>query len=1493
MSSNLGTIMYGDLLLLPGYDTASSGFGNMTVSGTTLLAGASTTVSGTFQSTGGATFDSTLLVQGIATFSNTVNFTQPTTQTGILTVTNTTDSTNINTGALQVKGGMSVIKSTWLGSTLNAAGGVTFQDTLDVSGTSTLEGIVTVSNTSDSTLFGNGALVVAGGLGLKKDLRIGNGNIFLAGDLVLNTSTIDAQTYLSSPSNKLNINETGIYDCILNGASTANFNVAGATNTSIVTGLNVFVTTDASSITTGAVKIAGGASVVKNLYVGGNVNVVGTIAAAALSMTSTTQSTSTISGALVVPGGVGIGKNVYMGGVLDVKSTAGAESFIGSVGFQTDSVSANWIRSGDLTRTASSWVSLKFAPLATNTAIMTVNATDVTINATTASSSTSTGSLIVTGGAGVAGDVFLGAALNVAGATKLSGDAWLSGNNLFLNAFNSSTDGLRYSGTESDGGPLLFGENGGALATTTGSLKVALEWNALQSVLVLGTTDTTSSTTGALTVGGGVGVAKSLSVGTSVFVQGASLTSTGNDLFINAATASLYLRNTSGSISGELESTVDFFNFRTKNITSPSPISPFITFQIDKTTGYTLVLHTDNATSISTGAFQVAGGGSVTKDLYVGGLVDIVGDLTVGGTITASGGGPVAFSSTVDSTSPTTGAVTISGGLGVAKSIYVGGMNVTVNTTESTSITTGALQVAGGVGIVKDVFIGGSLNIATDLIVAGNITSTAGTVNFTNTTVSSSTSTGALVIAGGVGIGGAFYVGGVTKFVNATASISPITGAIVLTGGLGISGDTYTSGLVRVTNTIESSSSTTGSLRTAGGVGISKNLFVGGNTNVTGTLTVGGTISSSGPVTFTNTLDSTSPTSGSVVVSGGLGVMKALYVGSTIESTSSTTGGVVLSGGLGVVKNVSLGGNLLFDGTNPLQRFTNSGLAIPSFTTRSVGTKILLYSALSPTASDFALGMNSNEFWSSVPTNTGTHSFSWYGGTVKTLSLDGLGNMVANGTGDSTSTITGALQLLGGAGIGKNLYVGGALNVNTTSFFNGSITANSGYTGSGLMSLTNVTNSTTTANGALVVSGGVGIGLDVKIGGSVSVTGTSNLIGAVDTDGIMNVNNTTESLDVNTGALIVDGGLAIKKSVNIGGSLNVASNATINGNLYVEGSQFISNTEVLTTEDNIILVNSGPAGTAHTGISQKRYQLANDSSLGDLVANSVPEHSGMCQSPGTVTTIVLDVTASAVDDTYNEWWVYIYAGTGLGQVRKIKDYVGTTKTATIYDTADETASPSTPVEGLDFSNSPDGTSEYHLYSCQYLLQIWNESAGLNGEYIIGATPQNPTSNPTVPIHCEIVVHTGSLILDVDLSVDTIIEKTASAGVTIESILLKDGNLSGVGTINGSLLDVTGSVALLDNNLAGTVTIPGTDTFGAYSVLVMDTVNSGAAATFFVSGSTARSGSVTRVTSTKGSFDEHLTISWAQGDYPKLKFMAIPTNASGANVNYTVRVTRVV
>jgi hypothetical protein len=72
----------------------------------------------------------------------------------------------------------------------------------------------------------------------------------------------------------------------------------------------------------------------------------------------------------------------------------------------------------------------------------------------------------------------------------------------------------------------------------------------------------------------------------------------------------------------------------------------------------------------------------------------------------------------------------------------------------------------------------------------------------------------------------------------------------------------------------------------------------------------------------------------------------------------------------------------------------------------------------------------------------------------------------------------------------------------------------------------------------------------------------------------------------------------------------------------------------------------------------------------------------------TVSTITLAAEASAVDDGYTEMLIEITAGTGSGQVRKIIDYNGTTKVATIE---------------TDWDTTPDATAVYRIDTALTLI----------------------------------------------------------------------------------------------------------------------------------------------------------------------------------------------
>ena len=168
-------------------------------------------------------------------------------------------------------------------------------------------------------------------------------------------------------------------------------------------------------------------------------------------------------------------------------------------------------------------------------------------------------------------------------------------------------------------------------------------------------------------------------------------------------------------------------------------------------------------------------GMSITGNLTLDGLTvstydsTIASNVSLGSAINATTGSNVVVRSNVGSTSTTTGALVVVGGVGIAGNstiagnVFLGsainattGSNVVVRSNiASTSTTTGALVVAGGVGIA------GNSTIAGNVFLGSAIDATTGSNVVVRSNVgSTSTTTGALVVAGGVGVAGNIFVNG-------------------------------------------------------------------------------------------------------------------------------------------------------------------------------------------------------------------------------------------------------------------------------------------------------------------------------------------------------------------------------------------------------------------------------------------------------------------------------------------------------------------------------------------------------------------------------------------------------------------------------------------------------------------------------------------------------------------------------------------------------------
>jgi hypothetical protein len=110
-------------------------------------------------------------------------------------------------------------------------------------------------------------------------------------------------------------------------------------------------------------------------------------------------------------------------------------------------------------------------------------------------------------------------------------------------------------------------------------------------------------------------------------------------------------------------------------------------------------------------------------------------------------------------------------------------------TATSTSTVSGAAVVYGGVGITQDVNIGGRAAFT------GTVTAYS-SVDILPLVLSTGSRSGALRVAGGIGVGGNIYVD------NTQNSTTSTEGALVVTGGVGIGGDLQVGGSIHAVGNI-------------------------------------------------------------------------------------------------------------------------------------------------------------------------------------------------------------------------------------------------------------------------------------------------------------------------------------------------------------------------------------------------------------------------------------------------------------------------------------------------------------------------------------------------------------------------------------------------------------------------------------------------------------------------------------------------------------------
>ena len=128
--------------------------------------------------------------------------------------------------------------------------------------------------------------------------------------------------------------------------------------------------------------------------------------------------------------------------------------------------------------------------------------------------------------------------------------------------------------------------------------------------------------------------------------------------------------------------------------------------------------------------------------------------------------------------------------------------------------------------------------------------------------------------------------------------------------------------------------------------------------------------------------------------------------------TTLAAGNTTITGFANVISGLSLS-----NGTSNFVTWSTAGVEGPSINTRSPGTKLLLYPALSVSQTDYAMGISPATMWSTVPQNDESFKFKWYGADTEVASLSGAGNFKISGYANVSST----LQVAGITTLGANL----------------------------------------------------------------------------------------------------------------------------------------------------------------------------------------------------------------------------------------------------------------------------------------------------------------------------------------------------------------------------------------------------------------------------------------------------------------------------------------
>lgn len=610
-----------------------------------------------------------------------------------------------------------------------------------------------------------------------------------------------------------------------------------------------------------------------------------------------------------------------------------------------------------------------------------------------------TGDLQVTGGASIAGDLYVGGTFNLTGNELTIGGATFNngltlngsstpgaetftinnGNNVINFQVDSATGNtvvngtINVIGTSQFVGVSAFQNNlsvagdfaiagtrfvvlsasgntsiGGTLGVTgqanfSNNLNVAGTFAINSNKFLVAGSSGNTNIAGSLAVSGTVSIARDFSINTNKFT-------------VSSATGATFIGGTLVVSSGtNLNSSLTVLGFTQLN--SGLNVAGSIavgsnTFSIDAPTGNTSLLGTLNAS----GATQLGSSLTVQGASYLNSTVSVAGNINVNngvlvidaglGSITQSGNSTLGGYLYVGTTATVAGNTLIGGALTVNGALT---LNNLLNIANTLTVATNKFVVDSTNGRV---FIAGATTVSNTLHVVNNATldsslGVAGNVTITSPASSESVGLGALVVTGGVSVGQKLQV----------SSDAVVGGNVIVTGNVSGQQGQFSGNVTDNNNRVVTTVNPTGSI----GINIS-NLSSGGpgpsfTINNLGVISVANGIDTTvSAFTGTNVAINVTSTLQSVTNRGAT-TNNSIAITSTTNSSAVGNGALTVTGGVGVGLNLNVGGATNIGGNLSAANITDNGQRVLVNVVPS-GSSGINISNLTKTASTISFTIN-------------------------------------------------------------------------------------------------------------------------------------------------------------------------------------------------------------------------------------------------------------------------------------------------------------------------------------------------------------------------------------------------------------------------------------------------------------------------------------------------------------------------------------------------------